>query len=64
VNLCAFYFLQAHRETDRFFAASGVQLAQPNRGQFHYRRGVLLTAQVQGQQHPRQGDSTTDHIEY
>ena len=22
-------FLQAHRETDRFFAASGVQLAQP-----------------------------------
>ena len=24
-------FLQAHRETDRFFAASGVQLAQSNR---------------------------------
>jgi hypothetical protein len=25
-------FLQAHRETDRFFAASGVQLAQTDRG--------------------------------
>ena len=24
-------FLQAHRETDRFFEASGVQLVQPNR---------------------------------
>ncbi len=31
-------FLQAHRETDRFFAASGVQLAQSDRGQFHYKR--------------------------
>ena len=30
-------FLQAHRETDRFFATSGVQLAQHDRGQFHYR---------------------------
>ncbi len=28
-------FLQAHRETDRFFAASGVQLAQHDRDQFH-----------------------------
>ncbi len=34
-------FLQAHRETDRFFAASGVQLAQSNSGQFHYRRAVF-----------------------
>ncbi len=34
-------FLQAHRETGRFFAASGVQLAQSNRGQFHYRRAVF-----------------------
>ena len=33
-------FLQAHRETDRFFAASGVQLAQSNRGPFHYRRAA------------------------
>ena len=34
-------FLQAHRETDRFFAASGVQLAQSDRGQFHYRRAAF-----------------------
>ena len=34
-------FLQAHRETDRFFAISGVQLAQSNRGQFHYRRAAF-----------------------
>ncbi len=32
-------FLQAHREIDRFFAASGVQLAQ-NRGLFHFRRAA------------------------
>ena len=31
-------FLQTHRETDRFFAVSGVQLAQTDRGIFHYRR--------------------------
>ncbi len=31
-------FLQAHRETDRFFAASGVQLAQSTSGLFHFRR--------------------------
>ncbi len=38
-------FLQAHRETDRFFAASGVQLAQTNpSGQlFTFRRSVFLT---------------------
>jgi hypothetical protein len=34
-------FLQAHRETDRFFAASGVQSAQFNCGQFHFRRAVF-----------------------
>ena len=34
-------FLQAHRETDRFFAASGVQLAQSDRGQFHFRRAAF-----------------------
>ena len=35
-------FLQAHRETDRFFAASGVQLAQTNpSGQFHFRRAAF-----------------------
>ena len=31
-------FLQAHRETDRFFAASGVQSAQTTSGMFHLRR--------------------------
>ena len=31
-------FVQAPRETDRFFAGSGVQLAQSDRDQFHYRR--------------------------
>jgi hypothetical protein len=35
-------FLQAHRETDRFFAASGVQLAQTNSGLFHFRRAHSL----------------------
>jgi hypothetical protein len=34
-------FLQAHRETDRFFAASGVQLVQSTSGQFHYRRAAF-----------------------
>jgi hypothetical protein len=34
-------FLQAHRETDRFFAASGLQLAQSTSGQFHYRRAAF-----------------------
>jgi hypothetical protein len=42
-------FLQAHRETDRFFAPSGVQLAQPTIGLFHFRRAtfsVKLKAKV------------------
>ena len=34
-------FLQDHRETDRFFAASGVQVAQHDRGLFHFRRTVF-----------------------
>jgi hypothetical protein len=34
-------FLQGHRETDRFFAASGVLSAQSDRGFFHYRRSVF-----------------------
>ncbi len=29
--------LQAHRETDRFFASSGVQFVYSNSGLFHYR---------------------------
>jgi hypothetical protein len=40
-------FLQAHRETDRFFAASGVQLAQTNSSdQFHFRRASILKCRV------------------
>jgi hypothetical protein len=35
-------FLQAHRETDRFFAASGVQFPQSTSGQFHFRRAVFV----------------------
>jgi hypothetical protein len=34
-------FLQTHRETDRFFAASGVQSAQHDRGFFHFRRAAF-----------------------
>jgi hypothetical protein len=34
-------FLQALRETDRFFAASGVQIPQFTSGQFHYRRAAF-----------------------
>jgi hypothetical protein len=34
-------FLQTHRETGRFFATSGVQLAQHDRDQFHYRRAAF-----------------------
>jgi hypothetical protein len=36
-------FLQAHRETDRFFAASGVQFAQTQCVMFHFRRSVFST---------------------
>ena len=36
-------FLQTHRETDRFFAASGVQSAQPNSGLFHFHRTAFST---------------------
>ncbi len=37
-------FLQAHRETDRFFATSGVQFAETHPGgQFTFRYAVFLT---------------------
>ncbi len=37
-------FLQSHRETDRFFAVSGVQSAQSNLGAtfFHFRHEAVL----------------------
>jgi hypothetical protein len=34
-------FLQAHRETDRFSAASGVQSAQTTSDMFHLRRAAF-----------------------
>jgi hypothetical protein len=34
-------FLQAHRETDRFFAAAEVMSSQSDRGFFHYRRAAF-----------------------
>ena len=37
-NFVRLLFLQAHRETDRFLAASGVQLAQTNH---HFRRAAF-----------------------
>ena len=36
-------FLQAHRETDRFFATSGVPSAESHRGFFHYRRAAFFS---------------------
>ncbi len=33
--------LQGHRETDRFFAVSGVQLVQPTSGIFYFRRAAF-----------------------
>ena len=36
-------FLQDHRETDLFFASSGVQLVQPTSDQFHFRRSTFST---------------------
>jgi hypothetical protein len=34
-------FLQAHRETDRFFTASGVQSSQTTSDMFHFRRAAF-----------------------
>jgi hypothetical protein len=42
-------FLQAD---DRFFAASGVQLAQANRGQFHYRRAAQRSPHSEKEKNP------------
>jgi hypothetical protein len=38
-------FLQTHRETDLFFAASGIQLAQPYSGFFHFHL-VVFSSQL------------------
>jgi hypothetical protein len=36
-------FIQVHRETNRFFAVSGVQLEEPTSGQCHFRRTHSLS---------------------
>ena len=45
VALCAFYFYKfiGIRETDSFFAASGVQLTESTSGQFQYRRAAFVS---------------------
>jgi hypothetical protein len=40
-ELVRLLFLQTHRETDRFFTVAGVQLAQSDRGQFHFRHSTF-----------------------
>jgi hypothetical protein len=40
-------FLEDHRETDRFFTASGVQSPQSNRGTFHF-KGAVFLGQLKG----------------
>ncbi len=49
-------FLQAHRETDRFFAASRVQLAQHDRGGFHYRRAAFSSLMK-----AKRGEDSVEH---
>jgi hypothetical protein len=43
VSLCEFLCLQAHRETDLFFAAFGVDLAQTHQDLFHFRRTAFYS---------------------
>jgi hypothetical protein len=52
-------FLQDHRETDRFFAASGVQFPESTSGLFHFRLTVFSTTLNKSRQHPRQGFKNT-----
>jgi hypothetical protein len=53
-------FLQAHRETDRIFAASGVQFDQPNRGLFQFRLVTFsITLKAKSRQYPHQDCSFT-----
>ena len=36
-EIVSLLFLQTHRETDRFFTTSGVQITESTSGQFHYK---------------------------
>ncbi len=61
-------FLQTHRETDRFFAASGVQFEQSDRDQFHY-HCVVFSSQLKSKVGNiltchHQDCSTEDNFEY
>ncbi len=50
-----------------FFATSGVQLAQPNRGLFHFHRasrGVLGHPERKSRQHPRRGSRFTYQLKH
>ncbi len=58
-------FLQVHRETGVFFTASGVQIPQHDRGQFHYRRSAF-SSQVKSKcgNILDKATSTTNYFEY
>jgi hypothetical protein len=43
VGLCKIYFCRLIGETYRFFAASGVELAQTNQDLFHCRRAAFFS---------------------
>jgi hypothetical protein len=53
-------FLQTHRETDRFFAASGVQLAQSTSGLFQFHDAAFSAQLRKSRQHPHQDCSFVD----
>jgi hypothetical protein len=61
-------YLQAHRETDRFFGGSVVQLAQATSGLFHFRRAAF-SSQLESKVgnirvDPRQGCSFTYQLKH
>ena len=49
-ELVCLLFLQTHRETDRFFEVSGVQVSQSTSGQFHFRL-IPINVDVVCEQH-------------
>jgi hypothetical protein len=59
-------FLQTHRETDRFFAVSGAQLPETDRGLFHFRRygDVLGHPESKSRQNHHQDCSFTYYTQY
>ncbi len=57
-------FLQAHRETDRFFADSGVHLTQSTSDQFHFKRVWRSPHNLNRKSVTFSPCSTADNIEY